>query len=88
VRFGFSSARRFEVTTLDVLVIFIAVVLPHLPSALPLPADLPAGVTKAVILLYVVEVLLGLELKRALPRAALALTFGIIAARWLAAPFL
>lgn len=86
VRFFFSPARRFEVTSLDVLVVFIAVVLPHLPSSLPLPADLPAGITKAVILLYVVEALLGLELKRAVPRAALALTLGIIAARWLVAP--
>jgi UDP-GlcNAc:undecaprenyl-phosphate/decaprenyl-phosphate GlcNAc-1-phosphate transferase len=88
VRFWLSSARRFEVTSLDVLVIFIAVVLPHLPGSVPLPEDLPEGITKAVILLYCVEALLGLELKRALPRAALALTFGIIAARWLVAPII
>jgi UDP-GlcNAc:undecaprenyl-phosphate GlcNAc-1-phosphate transferase len=88
VRFWLSPARRFEVTSLDVLVIFIAVVLPNLPGSVPLPADLPAGITKAVILLYVVEALLGLELKRALPRAALALTFGVIAVRWLVAPIL
>jgi hypothetical protein len=88
VRFWLSSARRFELTSLDVLVIFIAVVLPNLPGSVPLPADLPAGITKAVILLYVVEALLGLEFKRALPRAALALTFGAIAARWLIAPIL
>jgi UDP-GlcNAc:undecaprenyl-phosphate GlcNAc-1-phosphate transferase len=87
-RFWLSPAKRFEVTTLDVLVIFIAVVLPNLAGAVPLPADLPAGVTKAVILLYVVEALLGLELKRAVPRAALALTLGVIAVRWLVPPFL
>ena len=85
-RFWLSSVKRFEVTSLDVLVIFIAVVLPNLPGSVSLPADLPAGVTKAVILLYVVEALLGLDLKRALPRAALALTFGVIAIRWLVAP--
>lgn len=87
-RFWISSNRRFEVTSLDVLVLFIAVVLPNLPGSVPLPADLPAGITKAVILLYVVEALLGLELKRAVPRAALALTFGLIAIRWLIAPVL
>ncbi len=68
-RFWISSNRRFEVTSLDVLVLFIAVVLPNLPGSVPLPADLPAGIIKAVILLYVVEALLGLELKRAVPRA-------------------
>ncbi len=86
VRFSLSAARRFEVTSLDVLVIFIAVVLPNLPGPIQLPADLPAGITKAVVLLYVVEALLGLEVKRGLPRAALALTFGAIAVRSLIAP--
>jgi hypothetical protein len=70
VRFWLSSAKRFEVTSLDVLVIFIAVVLPNLPGSVSLPADLPAGITKAVILLYVVEALLGLDLKRAAARRA------------------
>ena len=88
VRFWFSDARRFELTSLDVLVVFIAVVLPNLPGSIHLPDDLPAGIVKAVILLYVVEALLALELKRALPRAALALMFGIVAARWLVTPFL
>jgi hypothetical protein len=88
LRFWRSPARRFEVTSLDVLVIFIAIVLPHLSGAIPLPPDLPAGITKAIILLYVVEVLFGIELKRGVPRAALALTFGVIAARWLVAPIL
>jgi len=36
----------------------------------------------------VVEVLFGIELKRGVPRAALALTFGVIAARWLVAPIM
>jgi UDP-GlcNAc:undecaprenyl-phosphate GlcNAc-1-phosphate transferase len=88
MRLWLSPARRFEVTSLDVLVIFIAVVLPNLPGFVPLPADLPAGITKAVILLYVVEAALGLEVKRTVPRAALALTLGLITVRWLASPFL
>ena len=88
LRFWLSRARRFEVTSLDVLVIFIAIVLPHLSGSIPLPPDLPAGIMKAIVLLYVVEVLFGIELKRGVPRAALALTFGAIAVRWLVAPIL
>lgn len=81
LRFWLSPARRIEVTSLDVLVVFIAVVLPNLAGSIPLPADLPAGITKAIVLLYVVEVLFGMDLRRNVPRAALALTFGVIAAR-------
>jgi UDP-GlcNAc:undecaprenyl-phosphate GlcNAc-1-phosphate transferase len=88
LRFWLSPTRRFEVTSLDVLVVFIAIVLPNLPGSLQLPSDLPAGITKAVVLLYVVEALLALEVKRGLPRAALALTFGAIAVRSLVAPVL
>ncbi len=75
-------------TSLDVLVIFIAVVLPKLSSSIPLPPDLSTGVTKAVILLYVVEALLGIESKRAVPRTAVAVILALITARWLIAPYL
>lgn len=88
LRFCLSPARRFELTSLDVLVVFIAIVMPNLPGSVPLPPDLPAGIAKAVILLYVVEALLGLELRRTVPRAAFALTLGVIAMRWLGAPIL
>jgi len=88
VRFCLSPSRRFEVSALDVLVVFIAIVMPNLPGSVPLPSDLPAGIAKAVILLYVVEALLALEFRRALPRAALALALSVIAVRWLAAPIL
>lgn len=88
LRSWWSATRRLEVTSLDVLVVFVAIVLPNLPGSLPLPQYLPAGITKAVILLYVVEAALGLELERALPRMALAVTFGVIAARWLVTPLL
>jgi hypothetical protein len=46
-----------------------------------LPADLPGGVAKAVILLYVVEMLLTIDLKRLVPRVFLAITLAFIAAR-------
>ena len=81
VRFWFSPTRRFEVTTLDLLVVFIALVMPNLPGSLPLPPDLPAGVAKAVILLYVVEMLLTIGFKRQLPRFVLILTLAAIAGR-------
>ncbi len=84
VRFWLSPTRRFEVTALDVLVVFIALVLPNLPGSLALPADLPAGVAKAVILLYVVELLTTIDLKRSAPRLFLAVTLAAIAGRALA----
>ncbi len=85
VRFWLSPTRRFEVTSLDVLVVFIALVIPNLPGSVELPPDLPAGIAKAVILLYVVEMLLGMNLKRTVPRACLVVMLGAIAARGLLA---
>ena len=81
VRFWLSPTRRFELTTLDLIVIFIAIVLPNLPGSLALPADLPGGIAKAVILLYVVEMLLTLDLKWRLPRVILGITLAIVAGR-------
>jgi UDP-GlcNAc:undecaprenyl-phosphate GlcNAc-1-phosphate transferase len=81
VRFMLSPTRRFELTTLDVIVIFVALVLPNLPGSLSLPSDLPGGIAKAVILLYVVEMLLTVDLKRMIPRVFLALTLAVIAGR-------
>jgi UDP-GlcNAc:undecaprenyl-phosphate GlcNAc-1-phosphate transferase len=81
VRFWLSPSRRFELTTLDLIVIFIAIVLPNLPGSPALPADLPAGIAKAVILLYVVEILLTVDLKRLMPRVVLGVTLAAIAAR-------
>jgi UDP-GlcNAc:undecaprenyl-phosphate GlcNAc-1-phosphate transferase len=85
LRFSLSPARRFEVTSLDLLVVFIALVMPNLPGLVALPEDLPAGIAKAVILLYVVEMLLATDLNRPLPRAVLALMLGAIALRSLLA---
>ncbi len=80
-RFWFSPTRRFELTTLDLIVIFVALVLPNLPGSLALPADLPGGIAKALILLYVVEMLLTTGLARLLPRVFLAVTLAVIAGR-------
>jgi UDP-GlcNAc:undecaprenyl-phosphate GlcNAc-1-phosphate transferase len=85
IRFWVSPARRFEVTTLDLIVIFISLVMPNLPGTVALPPDLPAGLAKSVILLYVVEMLLTIDLKRLMPRMFLALTLAFIAGRALLA---
>jgi UDP-GlcNAc:undecaprenyl-phosphate GlcNAc-1-phosphate transferase len=81
VRFWVSPTRRFELTTLDLIVLFIALVLPNLPGSIALPADLPGGIAKAVILLYVVEMLLTIDLKRMMPRMLLVITLAVIAGR-------
>ena len=85
VRFWLSPTRRFEVTALDLIVIFVAVVMPNLPGPIALPADLPGGIMKAVILLYVVEMLLTVDLKRSVPRVLLGVTLATIAGRALLA---
>jgi hypothetical protein len=81
VRFWLSQRGRFELTALDLIVIFIALVVPNLPGSIALPPDLPGGIAKAVILLYVVEMLLNIDLKRLMPRMFLALTLLVITAR-------
>ena len=81
IRFTLSPTRRFELTTLDLIVIFVALVLPNLPGNVPLPSDLPEGVAKALILLYVVEIALTAAFKRPIPRIFLALTLATIAGR-------
>lgn len=81
VRFWLSPTRRFELTTLDLIVIFISLVLPNLPGSVPLPADLPGGIAKAIILLYVVEMLLTVDLQRFMPRVFLGLTLAVITGR-------
>jgi UDP-GlcNAc:undecaprenyl-phosphate/decaprenyl-phosphate GlcNAc-1-phosphate transferase len=81
VRFCCYPARRFEITGLDLLVVFIALVMPNLPGSLQLPPDLSAGVAKAVVLLYVVEMLLAIDLKWPVTRVVLAATLTVIAVR-------
>jgi UDP-GlcNAc:undecaprenyl-phosphate GlcNAc-1-phosphate transferase len=81
VRFWLSPTRRFELTTLDLIVIFVAIVLPNLPGSVALPDYLPGGIAKSVILLYVVEMLLTVDLRGALPRVVLGVTLALIAGR-------
>ncbi|MEP7242658.1 MAG: MraY family glycosyltransferase [Gammaproteobacteria bacterium] len=85
LHFALQESRRFEVTALDVLIAFIALVVPNLPGFVSLPEDLPAGIVKAVALLYVVEMFEGVGIRRSVPRAFLAVTLTSIAIRGLAA---
>jgi UDP-GlcNAc:undecaprenyl-phosphate/decaprenyl-phosphate GlcNAc-1-phosphate transferase len=80
-RLMFSATRRFEVTPLDVLVAFVAVVVPNLPGFVSLPSQLPAGILKAVLLLYVVEMLDGVTVQRMIPRAVLAVMLAVVTLR-------
>jgi len=78
-----SEKRRFEVTALDVLVAFIAVVVPNLPGLDSLPRDLPGGILKAVVLLYVVEMTEGAGTRRLVPRTLLAMLLAAVTLRGL-----
>jgi UDP-GlcNAc:undecaprenyl-phosphate GlcNAc-1-phosphate transferase len=83
VRVLLSERRRFEVTALDVLVAFIAVVVPNLPGFVSLPRDLPGGILKAVVLLYVVEMTEGAGTRRLVPRTLLAMLLAAVTLRGL-----
>jgi UDP-GlcNAc:undecaprenyl-phosphate GlcNAc-1-phosphate transferase len=80
-RFCVSASRQFEVTSLDVLVLFIALVMPNLPGTIEIPAGLTSGVAKTVVLLYVVEMLLLSSVGRRTPRIFLAAAIGGILVR-------
>jgi UDP-GlcNAc:undecaprenyl-phosphate/decaprenyl-phosphate GlcNAc-1-phosphate transferase len=82
LRFGFSQ-RRLEVTALDLLVVFVALVIPNLPGFVSLPPDLPGDILKAVVLLYVVEMIEGMEIRREVPRAVVAVMLASITLRGL-----
>lgn len=81
VRVLLSEARRFEVNALDVLVAFVAVVVPNLPGLDSLPRDLPGGILKALVLLYVVEMTDGGGTRRLVPRTLLAMLLAAVTLR-------
>jgi len=59
LRFRLSSDRRFRITPLDLLVIFVAVAVPNLPGSVATGAALGESIAKLVVLLYGLETLLG-----------------------------
>ena len=83
VRVLLLEKRRFEVSALDVLVAFVAVVVPNLPGFVSLPQDLPGGILKALVLLYVVEMTEGAGTRRLVPRTLLAMLLAAVTLRGL-----
>jgi UDP-GlcNAc:undecaprenyl-phosphate/decaprenyl-phosphate GlcNAc-1-phosphate transferase len=59
LRLRLTNDRRFVVTPLDLIVLFVALVIPSLPGALALPNGGAAAIAKVVILFYALEVLLS-----------------------------
>jgi hypothetical protein len=59
LRLQLAADRRFELTPLDLLVLFVALVVPNLPGLLDLPAGTPLGIAKIVVLCYAIELLAG-----------------------------
>ena len=84
IRMRTTRQRRFEVTTLDVLVVIIALVLPNLPGLQGTPSNLGLSVVKLIVLLYAVEMLTGhSERVRAWLWRASAVALGLVALRGL-----
>jgi UDP-GlcNAc:undecaprenyl-phosphate GlcNAc-1-phosphate transferase len=54
-----SKDRKFVITPLDLIVLFVALVIPNLPGAFALPNGGAAGIAKLVILFYALEGLLS-----------------------------
>jgi len=50
---------RFQITPLDLIILFMALVVPNLPGSLSLPRGGPAAIAKLVVVLYSIEVLVS-----------------------------
>lgn len=83
IRLRLTGDRRFEVTPLDILVIFIALVVPNLSGWLSLPPGLGAGVAKIVVLLYAIEAILAARPRWDAPRAVIAAMLVVLVAKGL-----
>lgn len=66
VRLRLQSDRRFQVTPLDLIVLFMALVVPSLPGVLRLPHGDALGIVKLIILFYSIEVLVSRAQQRAM----------------------
>lgn len=82
--FRLSAGRRFELTTLDLLVIFVAIVVPSLPGIFGDASLVGAALAKVVVLFYALEFLLNAAPARRAMQAAVALFLAAIAWRSLA----
>jgi UDP-GlcNAc:undecaprenyl-phosphate/decaprenyl-phosphate GlcNAc-1-phosphate transferase len=59
------SDRRFQVTPLDLIILFMALVVPNLPGFLALPSGGSAAIAKLVVILYSIEILVSRTDRRA-----------------------
>jgi hypothetical protein len=59
LRLRLSQDRRFELTPLDLIVLFAALVIPSLPDTFGLPVGGALGITKLVVLFYALEALVS-----------------------------
>ena len=59
LRLRLSLERRFQLTPMDVLVVFVALVVPNLPGLRGAPSNLGFSVAKVIVLFYAVELLSG-----------------------------
>jgi UDP-GlcNAc:undecaprenyl-phosphate GlcNAc-1-phosphate transferase len=66
IRLRLNTDRRFQITPLDLIVLFMALVVPSLPGTLSLPEGGALAIAKLVILFYALEVLASRTEARAL----------------------
>ena len=59
LRLRWSGDRRFELTPLDLLIVFMALIVPSLPGLMQLPPGAPLGVAKIIVMFYAIELLAG-----------------------------
>jgi len=71
LRLMLASDQTFRANSLDLLVLFIAIVVLQLPGPMQLPAGFAAGAVKAVLLLYVAEMSLAASGRRFVLRTLL-----------------
>jgi UDP-GlcNAc:undecaprenyl-phosphate GlcNAc-1-phosphate transferase len=65
VRLRLQNDRRFQLTPLDLIVVFMALVVPSLPGTLRLPHGGALAIAKLIILLYAIELLVSRSDERA-----------------------
>jgi hypothetical protein len=59
MRLRLSTDRRFVLTPLDLIILFVALVVPSLPGTFAMPDGGAAGIAKLVTLFYAIEVLIS-----------------------------
>jgi len=66
IRLRLLNDRRFQVTPLDLIILFMALVVPNLPGSLALPSGGSAAIAKLIVVLYAIEVLVSRTDRRVL----------------------